>query len=296
MRQRIKVSQRKPAGLLNPLEIPERRWFHITMDFLTGLPSSRRSSVDVEMVILDRLTKRAHFIPTKTTCTAEETARLFRDNYQKLHGLPDSITSDRNSKFTSKFWQSLMSFQRTELKLSSAFRPQTDGQTKKKNHLMADYLRAFGDPRHDNWEELMALAEFAYNSRVHSSTGMSPFVADIGYNPRSVSDIALQITRGSHRQAVTFVEHQQVLLQRCKDTMEQTQATMKHFHDRNRPTHSFEPGDQVLLDTVNLELPHLGTTGKLKLAPRFIGSYPVLALTTPDTYKQDWITSRCSAT
>lgn len=97
------------------------------MDFVTGLLSSRRSSVDAVMVSVDRFTKRAHFIPTKTTCTAEETARLFRDNYQKLDGVPDSITSDRDSKFTSKFWQSLMSFQLTELKLSSAFRPQTDG-------------------------------------------------------------------------------------------------------------------------------------------------------------------------
>lgn len=128
----------------------------------------------------------------------------------------------------------------------------------------------------------MALAEFAYNSRVHSSIGMSPFVADIGYNPRSVSDIALPSKRGSNRQAVTFVEHQQVLLQRCKDTLEQTQATMKYFHDRNRPIHSFEP---VFLDTVNLDLPHRGTTGKRKLAPRFIGPYPVLTFTTPDTYK-----------
>ncbi|ETM03232.1 hypothetical protein L917_00522 [Phytophthora nicotianae] len=114
---------------------------------------------------------------------------------------------------------------------------------------------------------------------------MSPFVADIGYNPRSVSDLALQVHRGRSSSSVRFVEHQQAVLTQCRDALEKTQATMKFFHDRNRPTFRLQAGDQVLLDTSNLDFPHLGVTGKRKFAPRFIGPYPVLKSTTPDTYQ-----------
>lgn len=285
MCQRIKVSQRKPADLLHPLEIPDRRWSQITIDFITGLPSSRHGLYDAVWVIVDRLTKRAHFIPTTTTCTAEEAAKIFRDQYQRLHGLPDTITSDRDSKFTYTFWSKLMKFQNTQLQLSSAFRPDTDGQTERTNHFIADYLRAFVSPLQTDWSELLSLAEFAYNSRVHPSTGMTPFVADLGYNPRYVSEIALPTRRGQAQSSIRFVEHQQAVLQQCQVATEVAQATMKFFHDRNRPTHHFEPGDQVLLDTTNLDLPHVGVSGKRKLAPRFIGPYPVVQSTTPDTYK-----------
>lgn len=283
--QRIKVSQRKPAGLLHPLEIPSHRWTHISMDFITGLPTARRSHKDAITVIIDRLTKRAHFIPTTTTSTAENTAELFHDQYQRLHGLPESIISDRDSKFTSKFWQTLMGFQRTQLRLSSAFRPATDGQTERTNHFVADYLRAFVDSRQTDWDELLSLAEFAYNSRMHSSTGMSPFVADLGYDPRSISDLAFKVPQGRASPSFTFVDHQKTILRQCQDRLEQAQADMKYFHDRNRPNYSFVAGDQVLLDTTNLDVAHMGVIGKRKLAPRYIGPYPVIQATTPDNYQ-----------
>jgi hypothetical protein len=106
-----------------------------------------------------------------------------------------------------------MEFQQTQLRLNSAFRPETDGQTEKTNHFIADYLRTLVDPRCDNWDELLALAEFAYSSRVHSSTGMSPFVADIGYNPRVVSDLDLSPTSGRSSKPLHFLQHQQAILQ-----------------------------------------------------------------------------------
>ncbi|POM75903.1 Polyprotein [Phytophthora palmivora] len=185
MYQRIKASHRKPAGLLHPLEIPSNRWTNISMDFITGLSRNRHSECDAIMVIVDRLTKRAHFIPTMTTCTAADTARLFRDYHQKLHGLPLSIISDRDSNFTSRFWSELMTCQQTQLQLSSAFRPETDDQTEKTNHFVSDYLRAFVNARHNDWNDKLSLAEFAYNARVHPSIGMEPFAADLGYVPRS---------------------------------------------------------------------------------------------------------------
>ncbi|KAJ8578994.1 hypothetical protein ON010_g205 [Phytophthora cinnamomi] len=110
MCQRMKASHRKPTGLLHPLEIPSNRWTNISMDFITGLPRDRHFECDAIMVIVDRLTKRAHFISTTTTCTAADTALLFRDHYQTLHGLPLSIISDQDSKFTSRFWSELMTW------------------------------------------------------------------------------------------------------------------------------------------------------------------------------------------
>ncbi|OWY95559.1 reverse transcriptase, partial [Phytophthora megakarya] len=152
VRRYVASSQRKAAGLLHPFEVPANRWTNITMDFVTGLPCGRRSKSDVIMVIVGRLTKRAHFVLTTTTCTctADEAARVFRDHYQRVHGLPLSIVSDRYSKFTSKLWTELISFQRTQLRLSFAFRPETDGQTEKTNHFVADYVRAFVNVRHDD--------------------------------------------------------------------------------------------------------------------------------------------------
>ncbi|OWZ22366.1 hypothetical protein PHMEG_0002956 [Phytophthora megakarya] len=119
------------------------------------------------MVIVDRLTKRAKFIATNTTATAEDTATLFMVNYVKDHGVPKSILSDRDSKFTSKFWQDN---RRTK---SSAFRPQTDGQTERTNRFVEDYPRGVINPVQNDRDGYLHLAEFAYNRGVHSSIGMS---------------------------------------------------------------------------------------------------------------------------
>ncbi|OWZ14199.1 Retrotransposon protein [Phytophthora megakarya] len=101
-------------------------------------------------------------------------------------------------------------------------------------------------------------SEFAYNSRFHSSTGMSPFVVDLGYNPRSVDDLVLPTQRGHSQSSLRFLDKQQVILQQCQDELETAQATMKYFRDRNRPTYQLEPGDQDLLDTINPDLLHVG--------------------------------------
>ncbi|OWY94563.1 hypothetical protein PHMEG_00035670 [Phytophthora megakarya] len=120
---------------------------------------------------------------------------------------------------------------------------------------------------------------------LQENTGMSPFVADHGYNPRSVGALVLPTQRGHSQSSLRFLDKQQVILHQCQDELEMAQATMKYFHDRNRPTYRFEPGDQVLLDTRNLDLPHIGVLGRRKLAPRFIGPYPIIRATTPDTYQ-----------
>lgn len=282
--QRVKHSQLKPAGLLHPLEIPSGRWRHIAMDFMVKLPVTRNGH-DQIMVLVDRLTKRAHFVPVRLNASAPDIAVLFRDWYQRLHGLPSSIVSDRDSKFTSRFWQALMALQHTELRMSSAFKPSTDGQAERTNQFIIAYLRSFINPHHDDWDEHLALAEFAYNSRTHSSINMSPFMADLGYNPRSAADLAIMPLAVPHAGATTFHRRQADLLRACQDAMAAAQRSMKSSFDRHRPDVTFAANDQVLLDTQNLALHHVGTDGKRKFAPRYIGPYSIVAMTSPNTYK-----------
>jgi hypothetical protein len=135
--QQVKAEHKRPAGLLQPLEIPKWKWEHITMDFVVGLPRSPRGK-DAIWVVVDRLTKSAHFIPMKTTNSSQELVPLYLKEVVRLHGMPKSIVSDRDSKFISKFWQSLHDAMGTKLSLSVAFHPQTDGQSER-NH--SDFRR-----------------------------------------------------------------------------------------------------------------------------------------------------------
>ena len=185
--QRIKASQQAPAGLLQPLPIPQQPWEQVSMDFITQLPRTK-AGFDAIVVFVDTFSKMVHFVPTKTTATAPDTARIFFDQIFKLHGLPKSIVSDRDAKFTSRFWQTLFQSMGTKLAMSTAFHPQTDGQTERANRTLEDMLRAFVSYRQDDWDDHLASAEFACNNAPNASTGMSPFRMNHGrdpYNPYS---------------------------------------------------------------------------------------------------------------
>ncbi|GMF40192.1 unnamed protein product [Phytophthora fragariaefolia] len=254
--QRIKASQRKTAGLFHPLEIPSKRWQHISMDFMPDL-----------------------------TASAKDTAKRFLREHVRLHGFPGCIVSDREPRFLSQFCKQLVASRGTQLRASTAFKPSTDGQNERSHRFINDYLRAFMSPRQHNWDELLPMAEFAYNSRPHSSIGMSPFEADLGYLLRAVDDLAVrgQFTAGDV--GLRFSEHLQSVRLQCRDTLANAQGKMKHFYDRNRPDFPICVGDQVLLDTTHLDLGHVGTQGRPKFATRYIGPYKVIAATTPDTFK-----------
>ncbi|KAE9050478.1 hypothetical protein PR001_g2344 [Phytophthora rubi] len=282
--QRVKAAQHKPAGLLHPLEIPHKRWTHISMDFMPDLPPTK-SQYDTILVILDRLTKRAHFIPTVKALSSKDTARLFLREYVRLHGVPESIVSDRDPRFLSAFWRTLVTSQGSQIHASTAFKPSTDGRNERSHRFINDYLRAFVAPKQDDWDELLPMAEFAYNSRFHSSIAMTPFAADLGYTPRAFDDITLLQRPQTPADALTFAEHQQHVLQQCRANLESAQASMKRFFDHNRPDLQFMVGDMGLLDTLNLDLAHIGSKGRRKLVARFIGPYRVLERTTPDTYR-----------
>jgi hypothetical protein len=172
--QQVKVEHRHPAGLFQPLPIPEWKWETISMDFITGLPTSTKQN-DAIMVVVDKLRKSPHFIPVKLTCKAIDIAQVLMKEIFRLHGMPNEIVSDRDSKFTSDFWKSLMAGLETKLLFSTTYHPQTNGQTKRVNQVLEDMLRMDVMHQPKKWEYYLPLVEFAYNNSYEASLKMSPF-------------------------------------------------------------------------------------------------------------------------
>ncbi|KAL0561256.1 hypothetical protein IC582_001678 [Cucumis melo] len=182
--QQVKAPRQKPAGLLQPLSIPEWKWENVSMDFITGLPRTLRGFT-VIWVVVDRLTKSAHFVPGKSTYTASKWAQLYMSEIVRLHGVPVSIVSDRDARFTSKFWKGLQTAIGTRLDFSTAFHPQTDGQTERLNQVLEDMLRACALEFPGSWDSHLHLMEFAYNNSYQATIGMTPFEALYGKCCRS---------------------------------------------------------------------------------------------------------------
>ncbi|TYJ98018.1 reverse transcriptase [Cucumis melo var. makuwa] len=172
------VRQRQ-GGFLNPLPVPEWKWEHITMDFLFGLPRTF-SGHDGIWVIVDRLTKTTRFLPVKATSTLDQLARLYVDKIVSQYGVPVSIVSNRDPRFTSKFWSSLQKAMGTKLKFSTSFHPKTDGQSERTIQTLEDMLRACVLQLKGSWDTHLPLMEFAYNNSYQSSIGMAPYEALYG--------------------------------------------------------------------------------------------------------------------
>jgi hypothetical protein len=182
--QRNKGETVKSSGTLQPLQIPPAIWKDISMDFITGLPKSRNKSVI--MVVVDCLSKYAHFCALHHPLTASMVAQIFMDQVFKLHGMPNSIVSDRDLTFTSNFWQEMFKLQGTQLHLISAYHPQTDGQTEVVNKCLETYLSCFASEKQHQWAQWLPLAEWWYNTTYHTTTHMTPFEAVYGQKPPSV--------------------------------------------------------------------------------------------------------------
>ena len=284
--QRIKVRQSKEPGLLHPLPIPSQRGQSISMDFLTGLPVTEKAH-DSIWVIVDRLTKRLCLIASKKTDDAQTCAQRFYDGYIRWNGLPSDIISDRDKVFTSAFWTCLLSMYGTTGRPSSAFRPQTDGQSETYNKVILDYLKAYVGSKND-WDLHLTSLEIAANDRKHSSTNMTPFEADRGFPMRSPIDLAINQNIGRNvPHAREFVLKCRTDLIKMQEQIAISQHRMQHYYNVNRPTQSFKIGAPVLLSTANLKLTHAaaGKDAKRKLSPRWIGPFTVIGVTTPDTYK-----------
>lgn len=173
--QKVKARQTKPAGLLQPLGLPHVPWHTVTMDFITQLPRTQEGK-DAILVVVDKLTKMVHLVATTTRATAEETATLFLNHVWKYHGVPRVVVTDRDPLFTSAFTRALCRMMGTKQALSTAYHPQTDGQTERVNRVLEDMLRAYVSKSQTDWDEKLACAEFAINNADQSSAGTSPFM------------------------------------------------------------------------------------------------------------------------
>ncbi|RVW88244.1 Transposon Tf2-11 polyprotein [Vitis vinifera] len=173
--RKVKSETMPPTGLLQPLPIPCQVWDDITLDFIEGLPTS--TGRDTILVVVDRLSKSAHFLALTHSFTAKIVAERFVEGVIKLHGLPKSIISDRDPIFISKFWQEFFQMLGTKLQLSSAYHPQTDGQTEVVNRCVKQCLRSMVHQWPRKWSNYLPWAELSYNTTYHASTGMTPFQA-----------------------------------------------------------------------------------------------------------------------
>ncbi|GJR22871.1 putative reverse transcriptase domain-containing protein [Tanacetum coccineum] len=182
--QPVKAECQKPSGLLVQPEIPMWKWERITMDFVTKLPKTSTGH-DAIWVIVDRLTKSAHFIPIRATDSMETLTRLYIKEIVSRHGVPISIISDHDSHFTSRFWQSLQNALGTQLDMSTAYHPETDGQSERTIQTLEDMLRACVIDFGKGWDKHLPLVEFSYNNSYHASIKAAPFEALYGRKCRS---------------------------------------------------------------------------------------------------------------
>ncbi|CAI7881540.1 unnamed protein product, partial [Closterium sp. NIES-53] len=275
--QRMKNNKQKKTGLLQPLPVPEQPWQVVSLDFITGLPSTSRGH-DSILVVINKFSKMGHFIPTNATATAEGTARLLFDRIITIHGIPATLISDRDPKFTSKFWKELMGLLGTKLAMSSAYHPQTDGQTERLNQVVEQLLRTAWKDYVSHWDTQLPTLEFVYNNASHAATGKTPFFLCYGREPLTPQ----QPTTPAHVQAAhDFVTTMQQLWEKTRRRLTTMQTSQKQYADRQRRDHSVAIAYQVLLDTRNLNLSHLPS----KLRPRFCGPFLVEAQVTPVTFR-----------
>jgi hypothetical protein len=174
--QKVKMKHRQPAGLLHPLPILEWKWEVFTVYFITKIPRTVKQH-DSIMVVVDKLTKETHFIPIKTTHKAANIPKIYMKEVDRLHGVPKTIVSDRDPKFTSIFRKGLFKCFGTNLNLSTVYHPKSDGKTERTNGIIEDVLRMYVMEQPSKWEYYIHLVEFAYNNGYRASLKMSPFEA-----------------------------------------------------------------------------------------------------------------------
>lgn len=257
--KRVKAPKDRKPGLLRPLPVPQQPWTSLSMDFITDLPASKYHGQRVKniLVVVCRLTKMRHIIPCNKI-TARSTAQIFLDHVFKLHGLPYNITSDRGSAFVSRFWRHLCRLLDIQVQLSTAYHPETDGQTEITNATLEQMLRCLCDYQQLDWAGHCAAAEFAVNNWHSETTQITPFYANYGSHPRmghEPSDLHdYDFTANQHtRDADAFAERMYEIHELVREEMAYGQAVYEHYANRRRNPHpNYQVGDRVYLDSRNI--------------------------------------------
>jgi len=216
-----------PAGKLMPNAIPEKPWSHISVDFINKLPLAQ--GYDTILVVCDRFSKMAYFIATTEKTSVEGLTKLFWDHVWKLHGLPESIISDRRVQFAAGMMKELNNLLGIQTKLSTAYHSQTDGQMERINQELEQYLRIFIDHRQEQWLDWLGTAEFTYNNKIHAATETLPFKANYGQDPRMGFEGR---RKGKYEAAGKFIEKIKKIQEETKAVLGKAQEEMKKFGDR----------------------------------------------------------------
>ena len=280
--QRNSVRRHKPYGLLQPLPVPERPGEWLSMDFITGMPPSRWNGkvYDAVLVLVDMFTKYTLYLPCTKEIDAPEFAELLYERMIPIFGMPENLVSDRGSLFTSQFWSSFCYFLAVKRRLSTAFHPQTDGQTERQNQVLEYFLRSYVNWEQDDWARWLPIAAFTYNTTTHSATGKSPCEALMGYNP-SIQDSVKEYPQEYHADAAQRVQEIQEMRSFMKERLAKAKESMKHHADKNRIDKSFKVGDWVYLKSKNVE------TGRPsnKLDHKMLGPFQILEKIGTQAYK-----------
>lgn len=276
--QTAKPRHQKPAGLLQSLPIPNGPFDSISMDFITDLPDS--DGFNAILVVVDRFSKYTIFIPTTKQVNAEELSYMVLFDVILRHGAPRSIISDRGSQFTSKLWQVINKAFDTKLLYSTAFHPQTDGQTEKMNQYLEQYLRAYINNTHNNWHSLLPFAAASINNNYNKTIKCSPNELVHG---RVLNFDFNNIVAETHPTAETILNTFAANREAAKLAIEAAQKDQQRHYNKKRRDVKFKIHDQVLLSTKNLNI----SAVKRKFARLWIGPFTIIDIIGPNAYKLD---------
>ena len=277
--QRNKPDTRGRQGLPLSLDVPPRPWHTITMDFIGPLPKTAEG-YDAVMVVVDKLTRYSLYVSMRTTDDAQTVWTLLNTHVLAHYGAPSVIVCDSHSRFTSHFWESIWACMSTALKRSTAFRPQTDGQTERQNRTLVEALRAFVDELQGNWATLLPQLQFAHNTSISASTGFTPFEMQYGRQPRALLDAELEAdgvaVRGVYPGARELARRVLAAEAAARERIKKAQAKQRADSSKGRRPVEIAEGDKVWLSNRHMRVAAQGQARKLR--ELFWGPYTVLRM------------------
>jgi hypothetical protein len=284
--RKVKADYMKLGGLLQPLSISDWKWEDISMDFIVGLPLTAHK-FDLIWVIVDQFTKSTHFIPVHTRYTAEKYAEIYITRVMCLHRVPKTIVLDQGSQFVAQFWEQLHASLETHLIHSSAYHPQTDGQTERVNQILEDMLGACVMEHQGSWDKNLPWAEFLYNNSYQESLKMALFEALYGRRCRTPLN---WIELGEKAVFGPDLIDAEATVHRIQDNLKVTKSSQESYANKRCRPLEFEVGDHVYLQGSPMKgIKRFGMKGKL--TPRYIEPFPILKKCGPVAYKLELLPS-----
>lgn len=278
--QRAKPRRHRPYGNTVNIETPTDNWADICMDLIIDLPRTK-SGYNAIFVVMDLLSKRAHFLRCKNTINALQLATLFFHEIYRLHGIPVKIVSDRDSKFTSKFWIQLFKILDTRLAMSTPFHPNTD-PAERVNQSLEIMLRMYANDNSNDWDDYLPAVEFAYNNSQNSSTKYTPFFLDNGRHPITPASLLsrAQARTGRMKSTDQFITAWSKYINQARDNLDAQKSISKFYRDKKMLPKVFAPGELVWISSKHVHYP--GKLKKPKFSDLYLGPVEVISATSSD--------------